>query len=354
MHKKSLLRATALLLPLILSVAPPAALAAKAATTAAKDAAYRLPLVGATIPADPNQHMTELNADTSTPLIGPGTKGPAVLRAQVLLDRAWFSPGEMDGMYGRNMRFAIAAFQRSRSLPDTGTVDAATWQALNTLAQKPAFGTYMLTEQDVAGPYAKLPEDPREQGKMERLHYESALEALAERFHMKPQLLADMNRDRPLKAGQLIVAPDAMVSAPLAAPVVAVRVDKSDKMMYLLGESDRLLGAFPVSIGGMTDDLPADTVLNIVNEVKNPNFMYDPNLLKNAKTTEKVRLPPGPNNPVGVAWLGLSREHWGIHGTAEPSQMARVQTNGCIRLTNWDVLRLATVAGKGIPVQVQA
>ncbi|RYY59249.1 MAG: L,D-transpeptidase, partial [Comamonadaceae bacterium] len=103
-----------------------------------------------------------------------------------------------------------------------------------------------------------------------------------------------------------------------------------------------------------TDDLPADTVLTIVNEVKNPDFSYNPQLLKNAKTDKKVRLPPGPNNPVGLAWLGLSREHWGIHGTAEPSQMARVETNGCIRLTNWDVLRLTTVAGKGMPVQVQS
>ncbi|HEY8356316.1 MAG TPA: L,D-transpeptidase family protein [Ramlibacter sp.] len=353
--KKSFLRASALLLPLVFA-APPVLLAKPAAPAAAgaKASAYRQPFVAASIPVDATEHMNELNADTGTPDIGPGAKGPAVLRAQVLLDRAWFSPGEIDGSYGRNMRFATAAFQMSRGLPQTGIVDAATWQALAQVAQKPAFGTYVLTEQDVAGPYAKTPEDPKEQGRMERLGYQDAMEALSERFHVKPALLAELNRGRTVTAGQMIVVPDVNVPIDLAAKATLVRVDKSDKMLYVLGEGDRVLGAFPVSIGGMTNDLPVNTVLSIVNEVKNPNYMYDPALLKNPKTDAKVRLPPGPNNPVGVAWLGLDRQHWGIHGTPEPSQMARVETNGCIRLTNWDVLRLATVAGKGIPVHVQA
>lgn len=345
MQKNPILRALALALPLTVAGLPATVLAQKTAPVRAT--------ASAAIPSDPNRHMEQLNADTSTPVIGKGAKGPAVLRAQVLLDRAWFSPGELDGVYGRNMRFATTAFQLSRGLPQTGVVDAATWQALSQQAAKPVFATYQLTEQDVAGPYMKLPEDPKQQAELERLVYESPLEALAERFHIKPKLLADMNKGRPVRAGQLIVVTDVNATTELPSQATAVRVDKSDKMLYVLGEGERLLGAFPISIGGITDDLPEDTVLSIVNEVKNPNFTYDPKLLKNAKTDEVVRLPPGPNNPVGLAWLGLSREHWGIHGTSEPSQMARVETNGCIRLTNWDVLRLATVAGKGMPVQVQ-
>lgn len=357
MHKNPKFRASALLLPLILAGAPATLLAQQATSQAAASVqagVYKQPLVPAAIPADATAHMNQLNAEAATPVIGKGAKGPAVLRAQVLLDRAWFSPGELDGMYGRNMRYAVTAFQLARGLPQTGVVDAATWQALAQQAQRPAFATYQLTQQDLAGPYLKTPEDPRLQAGLESLAYQSPLEALSERFHIKPELLADLNRGRPLRAGQLIVVTDVATATQLPAQALAVRVDKSDKMLYVLGEGNRLLGAFPISIGGMTDELPADTVLNIVNEVKNPNFTYDPKLLKNAKTDEVVRLPPGPNNPVGVAWLGLSREHWGIHGTSEPSQMARVETNGCIRLTNWDVQRLATVVDKGMPVQVQA
>lgn len=361
MHKNSrpILRASALLLPLMLAATPAAwaqggASSGATGQAAAQGGVYQMPLVAASIPADANAHMNQLNADTALPVIGGGAKGPAVLRAQVLLDRAWFSSGEIDGVYGRNVRFAVTAFQMSRGLPQTGIVDAATWQALGQQAQKPVFTTYLLTGEDLAGPYLKLPEDPKLQAELERLPYQSPLEALSERFHIKPQLLAALNRDRPVRAGQLIVVPDVSTAAPLPAEAKAVRVDKSDKMLYLLGDGNRLLAAFPVSIGGITDELPAGEVLSIVNEVKNPNFTYDPSLLKNAKTDTVVRLPPGPNNPVGVAWLGLSREHWGIHGTAEPSQMARVETNGCIRLTNWDVLRLATVTAKGMPVQVQS
>jgi lipoprotein-anchoring transpeptidase ErfK/SrfK len=155
-----------------------------------------------------------------------------------------------------------------------------------------------------------------------------------------------------MQAGQMIVVADVGRTTALP-PATSLRIDKSDKMLYIMGEGGRVMGAFPVSIGSSQDPLPVGT-LKLTSEVKRPDFSYNPELLRNPKTDQKVKLPPGPNSPVGLMWLGLTKPHWGIHGTAEPSQMARVETNGCVRLTNWDVVRLSTITQPGVVVEVQA
>ena len=276
----------------------------------------------------------------------------AILRAQILLDRAHFSPGEIDAAFGGNMRNAINAYQTSRGLTVSGSIDAQTWAALNK-DDLPVLSNYKITEADVAGPFVAIPASMAAKSKLKALGYSSSAEALGEKFHVSPRLLIKLNAGKNFNmAGEEIMVPNVLSPEPLPAAAKVV-VDRSDASVSLLDAADKVIARYPASSGSRYDPLPLGT-WKINGVSANPVFHYNPKLFWDAKPkSEKAKIPPGPNNPVGVVWIDLSKEHYGIHGTPEPSKIGKTESHGCIRLTNWNATAVAAAVSPGMTALLQ-
>lgn len=297
-----------------------------------------------------------------------------VLHIQVILDKLGFGPGVLDGKGGQSLVAAIKGFEEARGLRVTGKAEGATLQALSAYKAWEPVKTLQVSEAALAGPFTSpFPKDPVEQAKLPGLEYRNALEKLAERFHTTPQVLVALNPGGKLFAGAWLKFPNTLpfsraytvsddtwkvtlnqlnVSAeqPQAARLV---VDKSEGVLRVYDDDDKLIALFSATIGSARDPLPIGK-WTIKGAAYNPTWSYNPAILKKAdKSDPKVEVPRGPNSPVGVVWLDLSKEHYGIHGTNEPEKIGRAESNGCIRLTNWDAARLALMVKPGTPAVFQ-
>ncbi|MFD1331214.1 L,D-transpeptidase family protein, partial [Methylopila musalis] len=275
---------------------------------------------------------------------------PRMIKLQVLLDRANASPGVIDGINGGNVAKAIAAFEMMVGHHVDGVMDAELWARLEATSAEPVLVPYEITEKDVAGPFVPvMPADYAEQAKLPSAAYRDPVEMLAERFHMDEAFLRRLNPDVDFTvAGTVLTV--ANPGPPLKAKVASIVADKAKKQVFAYDAAGRLVASYPATIGSA--DLPSPTGVHAVKAIAvNPEYWYRPKVnFQQGENTKALRLPPGPNTPVGSVWIGLDKPTYGLHGTPEPSKIDKTNSHGCVRLTNWDANELAHMVAPGVPV----
>jgi lipoprotein-anchoring transpeptidase ErfK/SrfK len=320
-------------------------------------------------------NLDSLEFVEATSKVAPISDDLEMLQIQVTLDRIGFSPGVLDGQMGQSLALAISEFQKANKLRQSGEMDVLTQTAISKFLV-PATKLVRIPRGFAKGPFiSNFPAEAEEQAKLPSLGFKDIAEALAERFHTTPETLKALNKD------QMSYVADSVIRVPNIADVVItplenderrwtdtlkklgvasnqpqvekVVVDKSDGVLRAHGADDKVIATFPATMGSKHDPLPLGTWL-IKGVARNPEFHYNPELFWDVNDAkDKLLLPPGPNGPVGVVWIDLSKPHYGIHGTNEPQTIGRAESHGCVRLTNWDAAKLAGMVKPGVKVVFQ-
>lgn len=310
------------------------------------------PAVDATAPPAAAAPMSVAPGATQTEATVPTTVhyDAALVRIEVALDRAHFSPGVIDGYDGENVRKAVSAYQAAHQMSVNGQADDALLQTLVAADPAPALIAYTLTADDIAGPFVTVPQGLEAMSRLTHLGFQRASEAVAEKFHMDEDLLRTLNPGVDFaQAGAEVVVANA--GGDLSGPVASIVIDKRERSLRALDAAGQLLAFYPASIG--SPEAPAPSGDYTVRAVAfDPTYHYDPARLPTFGKTNHgaLTIAAGPNNPVGAVWIALSLDTYGIHGAPEAQQVSKTQSHGCVRLTNWDASELGRAVRAGVPV----
>lgn len=291
------------------------------------------------------QYIEQVNSAVWQPQMNANTA--MTVKLQMLLDWNHASPGAIDGGWGANSKKALTSFQKMHGLEPTGKMNQATWDALNKNipAGQPVLVAYTITDADVKGTFGKLPATPQESAKLDSMHYESVAEMLGERFHMSTAYVHKLNPDKKFVAGETITVIN--TGKAFSGKIDRLVAHRQDGVLYAY-QGTKLVAAYPATISNDAQKLPSGK-FSVANKVNLPNYKAT---VKKDDKTESVILPAGPNNPVGVAWIGLNKPSYGIHGSPIPENVGKPNTLGAIRLTNWDAQELYNNLDTGTVVEV--
>ena len=321
----------------------------------------RLPLIlalcllSASALAAPKTTSQSINDAAWSDNIKPDEFSPAVVKLEVLLSQSHFSPGEIDGRLGENIQKAAAAYADENHLGDVSKSMKPVWDRFSSSAGDPVIVDYVITKEDISGPFLKnIPAKMEKMKGLKHLSYRNSQEALAEKFHMSPDLLQRLNPGKNFKRAGDTISVAAANAPPMHQNVIKIEVDVNHQTLKAFSKDDQLLAYYPATVGSEEKPAPTGT-FKVKGIAKNPIYHYNPKYaFKSVKTKKRFTIAAGPNNPVGTTWIDLSAKSYGIHGTPEPSKISKSESHGCIRLTNWDVQELASMVRRGTKVVIES